>query len=153
MVHYTISMCAFKKFSIKINFNSYFLLYPIFESCEILLVLQIHTSCQLTDLRLLHYLVVGFCFILLSAFKMSLANHSGESIISAFIFRFLQCVFLPSIIFLYFRCIFSCFPSGRVPQLDLPTHEFVLQLYLDSHVYYILLTHTFILTSKNFCYF
>ena len=44
---------------------------------------------------------------------------------------------------LIFSMYLSCFPSGRVPQFDLSTHESVLQLYLVSHFYYVLLTHTF----------
>lgn len=75
---------------------------------------------------------------------MSLSIIQGNLLFQLFM-RFLQYVYSFSTLhyLLIFLMYLSCFPSGRVPQLDLPTHEFVLQLYLNSHVYYILLTHTF----------
>lgn len=98
----------------------------------------------MTDLTLVTLSSRGVLLFSMSAFKMSLSIIRGN-LFQLFILRFLQYVYYFSTLhyLLISSMYLSCFPSGRVPQLDLPTHEFVLQLYLVSHFFYILLTHSF----------
>ena len=80
----------------------------------------------------------------MSAFKMSLLIIQGNILFQVFLELFTVCSSFSTLHYLLiFSMYLSCFPSGRVPQFDLSTHESVLQLYLVSHFYYILLTHTF----------